>query len=550
MTASRQDIDASSQWNRSLLRAIPVAFLKSVKGLNQGPTRYSWLCLLRERAPADDFFDPLDEMTRKLLSQHPIQMSSAGVFAKPSELFWVSPAFRDGQGKPLLSCSTMDRKYISPDYGTADLITLRRLGVREQTPEEFLSDLETLLEQQPQDIWHRASSWHSSLNKTLLSMIKGQAPSEDVRREYCRRISALCVVPLQSGTWVSSSSSKLKLVLAAAGGLDIPHGLDLVEVDPAVGQDPARQAFLLAIGVQEATHDLVCDAIVNLHAGPSFSQASLRTADLVAHANYYALYHGSRSGGRLEHSQCPKLWLRAQDGGCARGDELYMESTRKFAVRSWPEEFVKEARFLDAAYNLANDEGRSSQTRLIDWLTDCQGVQLYPRLVTSVRNGFELSDHFRTLWRAAPSSEILQLLKARWTHYSSWIEDEGLYEDASWSICRDRLVREIGVLQAFCLNGTVFPLRQTLLPVKGLSSTSPNLRGLLDVPNPDDPGWGFLRHFGVTAKIDPSALLGRLREIATGTLVYPDQVAQIYFELLACDRTEREMVRYVAAPIP
>jgi hypothetical protein len=520
--------------------------LNAVKRLNQEPTtRYSWLCLLRERSPADDFFDPLDEMTRTLLSQHPILMSFAGVFAKPSELFWVSPSFRDGQGKPLLSSSAMDRKYISPDYGTADLMTLRRLGVREQTPGEFLSDLETLLEQHPEYIWRRPSSWHSCLSTTLLSMMTSKAPPKHEQLEYRQRISALCLVPLQSGTWVSSSSSKMKLVLTRAGGLGIPHGLELVEVDPAVGQDPARQAFLSAIGVQEATHHLVCDAIACLHAGASFSPTSLRTADLVAHAKYYSLHHNSLTGGSHEHSQCPQLWLRAQDGGCARGGELYMESTRKFSVRFWPEEFVKQARFLDSGYNSAEDEDKSNQAKLVEWLTDCQGVELFPRLVASVDNWFELSHHFKILWETAPSSQILQLFKARWTHYSQWIEDERLDEDASWGVYRDRLVQEIGILQASCLNGKVFPLRQTLLPVKGLSSTSPSLRGLLDVPNPDDPGWGFLRHFGVTTKIDPSALLDRLREISTGTLVNSDQVTQIYFELLACDQAERDMVRYV-----
>jgi len=544
LTASRQDIDTSSRWNRSLLRALPVAILRAVQQLNRGPMRYGWLCLLRERPPADDFFDPLDEMTWKLLSQHPILMSSAGVFAKPSELFWVSASFRDGLGKPLLSSSTMDRKYISPDYGTTDWLTLQRLGVREQTPVEFLSDLEVLLQQHPEDIWRRQPSWHSCLSTTLLSMMTRQGLPDDVQHEYRQRISALRIIPLQTGAWVSSSSG-MSLVLARSGGLDIPDGLELVEVDPAAGSDSARRAFLLAIGVQEATHQLVCEAIANLHAGPSFRLASLPTADLVAHARYYSFQHGSRSRGRHAHSQCPKLWLRAQDGGCARGSELYMESTQKFCIRSWPEEFVKEARFLDSRYKLVEDETRGNQPNLLEWLTDCQDVQLFPRLVTPVGNGFDLSPHFRTLWRTAPSSEILQLLKSRWGHYSQWIEDGGSDKRASWKVCSGRLTHELGLLQASCLSGRLFPLRQTLLPVKGLSSTSPSLRGLLDVPNPDDPGWGFLRHFGVTAKIDPSALLDRLREFSSGTLINLDQLAQIYFELLACNQAERDMVRYV-----
>ena len=542
LTASRQDIDGSSRWNRSLLRAIPVAILNAVKQFNRGPMRHGWLCLLRERPSADDFFDPLDEMTWRLLSRQPVLMSSAGLFAKPSELFWVSASFRDRLGRPLLSNSVMDRKYISPDYDMADLLTLRRLGVREQSAEEFLSDLEVLLQRHPDDIWQRPPGWHSRLSTTLLSMMTHHQDSEEVQREYRQRISALQIIPLKTGTWVSSSS-EASLVLKPEGGLDIPRGLELVEVDPTAGLDPDWQAFLLTIGVQSASQQLVCTAIASLHSGPSFRPASLPTADLIAHAKYYSSHHGNRLGGGHAHANCPQLWLRAQDGGCARGNELYMESSQKFSVRYWPDEFVRDARFLDGNYNLAHEEASDNRPKLVDWLIDCQGVQLLPRLVAPVGDGFGLSPQFKILWKTAPSSDILQLFKAHWGYYSQWIEDGGFDKGASWKTWRDLLIREIGMLQAACLDGKVFPLRQTLLPVKGLSATSPGLRGLLDVPSPDDSGWGFLRHFGVTAKIEPGALLDRLRELVTGGVDSSDQVSQIYFELLACDQAEKEMIR-------
>lgn len=65
--------------------------------------RYRWLRLLQERLPTNDFFADLDNMTYRLLSQHPILESSSGVYAKPSELVWVSMSFRDSQGKSLLT---------------------------------------------------------------------------------------------------------------------------------------------------------------------------------------------------------------------------------------------------------------------------------------------------------------------------------------------------------------------------------------------------------------------------------------------------------------
>lgn len=546
LTASRQDIDASCPWNQFLLRAIPVAILRAIQQFNRGPMRYGWLHLLQERPPTSDFFEELEEMTQKLLSQHPILQSAAESYSKPSELCLVPKPFRDRHNRPLLSCDALDRKYISPHYAAADLAILRRLGVRQQSAEEFLSDLEMLLKRQPNEIWQRPSDWHSYLSSALLSMMSQESSTNC---GYRQRISALRLVPLQTGEWICSTSSETTLVLVSRGTLDIPRGLELVEVDPAAGEDPARRALFSVLGVREASAQLVCEMIASLHANPSFHPGSLLTADLVAHAKYYSCHHESGIGSKHERGQCPQLWLRAQDGEWDRGSELYIESSQEFSVRCWPDEFVNAARFLDRAYLSAHEGEKTGRIQWLEWLVGCQGVQIFPRLVKPLGDGFQLSAHFKTLLKTAPSSKILQLLKHQWSCYAVWVEDGGPYKNTSWERSRDRLVDEMGLLQVSCLDGTVCPLKDTLLPVKGLSITSPGFRGLLDVPNPDDPGWGFLRHFGVTATFDPRILLARLRELCASANVSSDQVSQVYFELQACDLVERATVRYVRCPL-
>jgi len=205
LTASRQDIDVSCPWNKSLLSAIPAAFLSAAQQFNRGPMRYAWPCLLQQRPLTNDLFMDLEKRTLQLLSQYPILRSCAeDRCAKPDELRLVPKSYRDGDGKFLLSCDALNHKYLSPCYAEADSLTLVRLGVRQQSAEEFLSDLDTLLQQHPVELWQRPAKWHSHLSSTLLSMIR--------RRPECRRgVLAMKLVPLRSGKWVPFSQERLVL---------------------------------------------------------------------------------------------------------------------------------------------------------------------------------------------------------------------------------------------------------------------------------------------------------------------------------------------------
>ena len=61
LSASREEIDASSPWNKALLENIPEAFRQAVDDFNSGDLRYTWIKFLQARSPFLDFFSSLDE---------------------------------------------------------------------------------------------------------------------------------------------------------------------------------------------------------------------------------------------------------------------------------------------------------------------------------------------------------------------------------------------------------------------------------------------------------------------------------------------------------
>lgn len=287
----------------------------------------------------------------------------------------------------------------------------------------------------------------------------------------------------------------------------------------------------------------MCEAIADFHAGVSSNNAqllldSVSTMDLAAHAKY--CYHARQT------TRAPLLWLRAQDGTCYRGSALYVRSSVMFSIQDWPGELVQTVQFLDDAYMSTWEGDQAAMPWWLEWLAESQDVQVYPRLVSPEPSGaFQLSAYFKVLLTAAHSSRVLELLKTQWSRYAPWIEESGSSPGtAVWKSSRDQLVADMGEWLVSCTDGTSSPLKGTLLPVRSLSAGLLDHRRLLEVPHPDDPGWGFLRHFGVTATFDANKLLAQLRELSTIRADCPlDRASQVYFELMACDRRQWGLVR-------
>ena len=123
LTASREEIVASSTWNRRLLGAIPEAFLAAVQKLNKGDLRYSWTKCLPNRPSLSDFFEHLETDIYRILSEAEVLESLSGELFKPKKLKFVPNEFRYTREKPLIHTEGTATKYLSPRYLVDDKAT-------------------------------------------------------------------------------------------------------------------------------------------------------------------------------------------------------------------------------------------------------------------------------------------------------------------------------------------------------------------------------------------------------------------------------------------
>ncbi|GAB1315628.1 hypothetical protein MFIFM68171_05838 [Madurella fahalii] len=521
LTASRENIDASSAWNLSLLRAIPSAMLSAVHQFNRGQLKYGWLAFLRRRPPIQDFFYALEDEVEALLAQHPILETAFMKWARPVDLFQVPARFWDTNEAPLLLSTGTTHKYLSSGYRNGDWDILKRLGVRQQTTEMFLDDLAHLVEHLPTEFRNRPDSWHASLSEVLSTILNQNKPV------YRHKIAGMAIIPLRDGRWVPAGTENV-FFEASAPALEIPPGIEVLLVDRSVSHNSVRVQLLVQLGVKRFSHVHACALIARMHANPSFQQQPdlNEPSHLVSQVRF--LYHASWT-----NPEGREIYFVGRDGEVARGNKFYIDSTHPFAATSWPSSFRSKVKFLHADYVSGKTKLHESE-RWTAWLAEQCGVNIFPVLVTTGPGGrFELSEDFRLLMRVSDPRRILSLLRAQWSLYSKWIDTEFSTHDSEEQAnnsCRSVLVEELGSLRVRCRDGTIAPLRETSLPLSDLPASLAAQLRLLDIEDPDSSTWHFLKHLGVGITFDNRVFLDQLR-VLQGTDISLQDVTSLYREL-------------------
>ncbi len=483
-----------------------------------------------------DFFAGFEEATISLFSESPILRSYADTWALPKTLRYVPSEFLDNTGRPLLADTSLSQKYLSTKYNLVDnWPLLSRLGVRELSTSEFLTDLETFLDQSWDDFRRRRDEWHASLCSALTHIIGRKSFRPDWRAAApFERIARMRLIPLRNDEWVAYGTETRRICFAAGieGETEIPRGIELVEVDPSIRKDGERGVLFIQLGVQEFSLEAACEAIVRAHRNPSFNETGLSPADLASHALF--LYR-SRHYDRRES----RLWFVAQDGTRGRGHEFYAWSTRRFAASSWPREFQHSVRFLHEEYLSSFLEDPAGAEAWVDWLASSHGVRIFPALVSqSSIEGPSLSEDFLSLLRCSESGKVLELLKHQWHYYAGQLNcpSRGRGERTQPDT---RVISELGSIQVSCQGGKVVPLDQTIIPSRNIPLALSSELNILDIPDPDDPQWWFLRILGVSSKLDAPSLIRQIRVLRDSGQIM-GYVENIYRELQLLQHSERD----------
>ncbi|KAJ0152697.1 Benzoate 4-monooxygenase [Fusarium oxysporum f. sp. albedinis] len=251
--ASRQGIVTTSLRNRGLLNGIADCFIKAIEEFCQHPSlQYQWMRWLPQRTsyPWDSFWSGLlDRIESRIQEVKILRTLGTGRLDYIHKLCRLQPWLRDKNGDPLFT--DLDEEiYLAKEYTRDDLKLLETYELESMSPSDAITRVEKDLERDIKDSRMKSpatdNEWHSLAARALI-LLKNTAtvgPAQD-------RLKQLRFIPLENGTWVSSSSGPL-YYSHSSGSLAIPDDLDLSLIDSEAASNPDRRALFDKFGVIEA----------------------------------------------------------------------------------------------------------------------------------------------------------------------------------------------------------------------------------------------------------------------------------------------------------
>jgi hypothetical protein len=161
---------------------------------------------------------------------------------------------------------------------------------------------------------------------------------------------------------------------------------------------------------------------------------------------------------------------------------------------------------------------------------------------------FDVSEEFTFMFRECHTSEVLQLIRDNWRHYSQWIDGTHMkWQSPDFLKSSAELRTSLGSRLVQSARGSL-PLQETVLP---MLDTELNGGGCLipavDIKNPSHPDWRILSNFGVIITADVHYYLRCLISIAEGAFPDVDQVVDIYEKIQARYAGSESLIRYVCS---
>jgi hypothetical protein len=480
LSASREDIDASSPWNQVLLENIPKAFVKAVEDFNSGDLRYTWIKFLQKRSPFSDFFSSLEESIVQALSDLPILESQSGKLMVPSKLRMVPATMLGDDEQPFVPTDLSGSKYISPKYSLEKhRAELSLLGVKDVTPEEFLKDLEMFIKSSPENFQTMPQIWHSRLCKLLYQFSIGKATAKE-------KVAKLEIIPLNGGggKWISSSKQVLYFSDEKNKDVQIPNGIEMKEINFEAASDCSRRNLYTLLGARAWTNEKICQAIISTHSSSSFLPLLLSPEELISHTIF--LFNANWTNINPRH-----LWLLTESGAAKPSIEAYIDSDKTGSASTLFGQDKKLFSFIHSDYSMKVPLDRQPQLR--DWMVANLGVAEFPRLISEHDSNTQLNEDFQFLLQNSDYISVLLLLRDNWNHYAKWITKG----NKSTMKCTQKVRRAIGSMPVSCKGGGSTKLRETILPTLNTDAKILPSISFLEIPDPEHPQWKQLHHFGV-----------------------------------------------------
>ncbi|KAF2812279.1 uncharacterized protein BDZ99DRAFT_518138 [Mytilinidion resinicola] len=366
LTASREDIESTLPWNRTIRDALADAFLFSVDHFNKGKLKYAWSYYLPSASTAaSSFLEPAIASILAQLKESPVLESCAGTMVKASSLKHVPlDPFGDKDGIPFTLSSYTADGYLSLKYPAWAIEGTNSIGASQLSPREFLADLNSAITQDPTIFRTKPSTWHSQLAETLVKL------STDAELMFL--IQDICLIPLQDGNWTSARGQSM-FFSKSETSLEIPSGIEVLIVDSSAESDPNRRKLFTTLGVKAWEAPEICRLIVRVHESADFDPKKLAVEQLISHAAF--LYNAS-----WQPPKTVDLWFATMQDERCLGRKLYIpgsSETNSPAARIFAQ--------LQKKFAVIHNDYLKAFASSPDWpawLVSNLGLSKVPRLVT------------------------------------------------------------------------------------------------------------------------------------------------------------------------
>lgn len=487
LVASREEVNASLDWNRALRTSAIDALIEVAKWFNTGSMKYMWPRYFPGKGNVSGFFEAFKESLLKQIAYEKVLESVDGQFVAPSSLMWCPSQFCDKDGRPFTATAKSSWRYLSPKYKSDDRETLTTFGVQEMTGKEFVRELSNMMKEDPAFFCNQSLEWHALLARALSPLCSDG--------QLFRHISALQLVSLRDKRWASVEDGTL-FFPGDRHGLTIPDGVDLLVVDNDAAADPFRRHLYRILGAKDFSVTLLCKLIISTHNDPKFNPKSATNSALLSQALF--LFN---AGCLLDKSQ--RFWCIQEDGtGRSPASRLYLGSDEPLSASKLFGTAKDRFHFLHSSYV---DAAPDDKERWHRWLVDSLRVAVYPRLaMPSSKETFRLSGDFEWLLMNRPSAEFLVLLRDQWHIYEPYVEnDDTQWKDHATNVSRKLIRERLSFMAVKCRDGMMRQAAKTHLPTYELVAAAKGCIAFVDVPNPQDKRWELVFHtIGVGLKDD------------------------------------------------
>lgn len=481
LTGNREGIDSDRGWNKSLQQhlshAVCFAFTQLATSA-EDQMRFGWPEYLRSLSFIHDPFmkkiadSTIQQLRSKLVVQLELQDSA---FLAPQDCLTASDEFRDATGRLLIAEGTSAQRVRSSKYSHDSATILHKLGATPFKISHFVELLHQYISAHRTQFSSETLAWHSSVARLLCSHF-----SDNIYRPCSAQFHALAIIPLNDGSWVSGASCASRKVFLDPGRcMAVPAGLQYSFVRASAAADPNCRQLCLLLGVKPCDETEICKMILKSHATMVVG-TPLET--FISHAVYIF-----RVRYQPQYGQSLRLRLVDSTLTCRYRERVHFHfGAQVEALEQLYEDNFSGMVWLHPDYKDGATEGE--RQAWIQFLYSVEGVSWLPPL----HSGGRLSGAMRHILKRNGSEKFLWLLKTQYrSGYGTMFGDLPPQE-------AETLTMDISDIEVSTDRGMT-KLCETILP--SLPSASLGLLPVLQLVEPPDTDWSFLRQFGVQTEL-------------------------------------------------